>query len=186
MMSFNANIEGVDALVKQMQEMKPKALHDTLKELQVKAVEPIHNHLLVLIYNMVGKHDNETPQRALQHRWRRNKRGRPVRYSRLFMIRQLLKTPIVGRGAFGLKWGVFPQGNGSFARVKIWNPGLHLIDRGRTKKNPYTGWEKLGKLLKGETNQSVLQSFVKRLQISLQARIYMLTAKQRGTLRREL
>jgi hypothetical protein len=184
MMSFKANIDGVDAIVKQLQEMKPKALHKTLKDLQVKAVEPIHNRLLVLIYNIVGKHDNETPERALQHRWRRNKRGRPVKYSRLFMIRQLLKTPITGRSAFGLKWGVFPQNNGSFARVKIWNPGLHLIDRGRGKTRPYVGWNKLGKMLAGEVQGSVLPSFVQRLKISLQAHIYLLNAKQRGTLRR--
>jgi len=180
-MSFQlkADVSGVEALVRQLQEMKPNKLHAVLKETQLEAVNPLHVRILTAIYNIVGKHDGESMERALQHRWLRNKKGRPVKYSRMYMIRQLLKQPVTGRSAFGLKWAIFPQKNGSYARVKIWNPGLHLIDRGRTRTNTYKGWDKLGRIFAGESN-TVLPKFMDKLRLRLQAHIYMLQVKQSG------
>lgn len=177
-MSFQlkADVTGVEALVRQLKDMQPSKLHKVLKETQLDAVQPLHSRIVSAIYNIVGKHDDESEARALQHRWLRNGKGRPVKYSRMYMIRQLLKQPVTGRSAFGLKWGIFPQKNGSFARVKIWNPGLHLIDRGRTKTNTYKGWDKLGRLFAGEVN-SILPKFMDRLRVGLDAHILSVQMK---------
>lgn len=177
-MSFQlkADVSGVEALVRQLKDMAPNKLHKVLKKTQLDAVEPLHSRIVTAIYNIVGKHDGESMKRALQHRWLRNGNGRPVRYSRMLMIRQLLKQPVTGRSAFGLKWGIFPQQNGSFARVKIWNPGLHLIDRGRSRKNSYKGWDKLGRIFAGESN-SMIARFMGNLRVQLQSHILALQMK---------
>lgn len=174
-MSFQlkADVSGVEALVRQLKDMQPSKLHKVLKETQLEAVSPLHARVITAIYNIVGKHDGESMERALQHRWLRNGKGRPVKYSRMYMIRQLLKQPVTGRSAFGLKWAIFPQRNGSYARVKIWNPGLHLIDRGRTKTNTYKGWDKLGRIFAGETN-AILPQFMVRLKTSIETHIMLL------------
>jgi len=182
-LELRANITGMESAIKAMQGMKPGRLKKLLKETQVEAVTPLHTRILLEIHNIVAKHDNESLSRALQHRWFRNGRGKPVGYSRQYMIRQLLKEPIEGRSAFGLKWGFFRQKNGSFSRVKIWNPGLHLIDRGRGKTRPYVGWNRLGKIFAAESQQ-IVPKFISRLRVGLQVQIYRLIIEQNKTLRK--
>jgi hypothetical protein len=174
-MSFQlkADVAGVENLVRQLKDMQPNKLHGILKETQLAAVSPLHVRILTTIYNIVGKHDGESMERALQHRWRRNKRGRPVKYSRMYIIRQLLKQPVTGRSAFGLKWAIFPQKNGSYARVKIWNPGLRLIDVGRTKTNTYKGWDKLKNVFAQEST-AILPKFMAEFSTRLENHILML------------
>jgi len=182
-LEMRSNIIGMESAIKAMQGMKPGRLKKLLKETQVEAVTPLHTKVLLQIHNLVGKHDTESLQRALQHRWFRNGRGKPVKYSRMYMIRQLLRQPIEGKSAFGLRWGIFPQKNGSFSRVKIWNPGLHLIDRGRGKTRPYVGWNRLGKMFASET-QTIVPKFIAKLRVGLQIHIYRLIIEQNKTLRK--
>jgi len=133
----NFLIEGIPEMEATLKSLSNRELGEAVTEVLVDIGHPPQRALVNYFSNRVGKHDNESLTRAMQHRWwsRKRQQGLPVGFSRALAVRKLLDEE------FGFKVAKMKKSAGYFLRIKAWGPGMHLIEKGRYKGvNTYNGW----------------------------------------------
>lgn len=158
--SLRANlVEGIPEMAKAIAMLKDEELGKVITK-TLRAIGTPTRDALVQHYNAApAKHDGESTKKALQHRWWRNGKGKPVGFSRVQILRDLLKS------GFGLKVGkAKTRGQPFFLRVKVRSNAIHLLESGRKKSqtiqrtkgkkqkyttsNQYRGWMRGIEILK--------------------------------------
>lgn len=130
-----SRVEGLTEFRKAMETLTRDETHRVLKKVLRKIGAPYASEVQQQYHSRTGKHDNESMERALQHRWwnKSTKRGLPVRYSRMKTLQNLLKYGFVVRG--------LRRSSGVLLRLKISGNAVHLMEKGRKRGNrTYRGW----------------------------------------------
>lgn len=140
-------IEGLPEFRKTILSMTGKELDDTVLKVFQEIGEPTQMQLLQYFDSRRGKYDNESLSRALQHRWwNKNKRqGLPTGHSRMLAVKALLRE---GKDGWGFKTAKLKGGLGYLLRLKAWGPAMFLMEVGRYRENPYTGFRGAFPILK--------------------------------------
>ena len=145
-----SRVEGLTEFRKAMETLTRDETHRVLKKVLRTIGAPYASEVQQQYHSRTGKHDNESMERALQHRWwnKSTRRGLPVRYSRMKTLQNLLKYGLAVRG--------LRRSSGVLLRLKISGNAVHLMEKGRrntqtiqrtkgpkdkyTTSNQYRGW----------------------------------------------
>ena len=143
-----SQVQGLTEFRKAMETLTRDETHRVLKKVLRKIGAPYAAEVQQQYYTRTGKHDSETMERALQHRWwnKATRRGLPVRFSRMKTLRNLLKYGLTVRG--------LRRSSGVMLRLKISGNAVHLMEKGRKRmqqvkrrsgkayrtSNQYRGW----------------------------------------------
>lgn len=130
-----SRVEGLTEFRKAMETLTRDETHRVLKKVLRKIGAPYASEVQQQYHSRTGKHDNESMERALQHRWwnKSTRRGLPVRYSRMKTLQNLLKYGLAVRG--------LRRSSGVLLRLKISGNAVHLMEKGRKRGNrTYRGW----------------------------------------------
>jgi hypothetical protein len=130
-----SQVQGLTEFRKAMETLTRDETHRVLKKVLRKIGAPYAAEVQQQYYTRPGKHDNETMEQALQHRWwnKATRRGLPVRFSRMKTLRNLLKYGLTVRG--------LRRSSGVLLRLKISGNAVHLMEKGRKRGNrTYRGW----------------------------------------------
>lgn len=106
---------------------------------------PTRDRLIAHYDSYQGKHDSESFEKAMRHRWwnKGRRQGKPVGFTRALALRALV---IAG---FGFKAGKLKKRRGYIMRIKAWGPGIFLTEHGRYKSaGAYAGWRRAQPILK--------------------------------------
>jgi|694.fasta_scaffold04218_28 hypothetical protein len=140
-------VEGLPEFRKTILAMTGRELDDTVLKVLQEMGEPTQMALLQYFDSRTGKHDGESLQRALQHRWwnKYRKQGLPVGYTRNLAIQALVRD---GKDGWGFKVAKLKRGLGYLLRLKAWGPGMFLMESGRHSKRSYRGFNGAFSILK--------------------------------------
>jgi hypothetical protein len=130
-----SQVQGLTEFRKAMETLTRDETHRVLKKVLRKIGAPYAAEVQQQYHTRTGKHDNETMEQALQHRWwnKATRRGLPVRFSRMKTLRNLLKYGLTVRG--------LRRSSGVVLRLKISGNAVHLMEKGRKRgSRTYRGW----------------------------------------------